>query len=238
MVWNRSKWIRNPDTGKRKRVERDASEWITVEQPELRIISDDLWRRVQAKRQYADGRGAAVKEGIAKGKRSGGPYPRHLLSGLLQCGVCGGKYTVVDRYRYGCATHKERGRHACTNALKVPLTLADKLLLDGLKEQLFTKERLRRFERETTRLLAQACKSNASDAKAATKRLKALDKEIANLTAAIRELGLSPALRDELRTAEREKEDLANRLAHRAGGDARHPPHSSGGGATLPGNGG
>ncbi len=213
LVWNRSKWVRNPETGKRKRVERDASEWITVEQPDLRIISDDLWRRVQAKMHRGDSRGAAVKQGIAKAKRSGGPYPRYLLSGLLQCGVCGGKYTAVDRYRYGCATHKERGEHACPNALKVPRALAEKLLLEGLKEQLFTNERLRLFERETARLLSEARKSSAPDAKAARTRLKALDKEIANLTAAIREVGLSPALRDELRAAEREKEELGKRLA-------------------------
>ncbi|OYV74768.1 MAG: hypothetical protein B7Z66_15380 [Chromatiales bacterium 21-64-14] len=212
MVWNRSKWVRNPDTGRRKRVERDQCEWITVEQPALRIIDDDLWRRVQARLHRGDRRGVAVKAGITRARKSGGRYPRYLLSGLLQCSVCGGKYTVVDRYRYGCATHKERGSHACTNHLKVSRALADKLLLQGLREQLLTQERLRLFERETARLIVKAQKNSGPDTIAVRRRLKSLEKEIANLTGAIRELGISPALRDELRAAEQEKERIGNEL--------------------------
>lgn len=70
----------------------------------------------------------------------------------------------------------------------------------------------RLFEGETPRLLAAARKRSNPDTTAARKRFKALDKEIANLTAAIRALGISPALRDELRAAEQEKERLGNQL--------------------------
>ena len=35
-IWNRSQWIKDPDTGKRKRINRPTDEWILEERPELR----------------------------------------------------------------------------------------------------------------------------------------------------------------------------------------------------------
>jgi site-specific DNA recombinase len=37
-VWNRSRWVKHPDTGRRVRQERPAAEWITTDQPELAIV--------------------------------------------------------------------------------------------------------------------------------------------------------------------------------------------------------
>jgi len=45
--WNRSKWIKNPDTGKRERFIRPDNEWQSVLRPELRIVEDELWQVVR-----------------------------------------------------------------------------------------------------------------------------------------------------------------------------------------------
>ena len=53
---------------------------------------------------------------------------RKYLSGLLECGVCGGKMTVAgrgNRKRYYCANHKEKGAAstswaACASARIAP----------------------------------------------------------------------------------------------------------------------
>ncbi|MBK7822965.1 MAG: recombinase family protein [Tessaracoccus sp.] len=58
MIWNRSQWVKDPDTGRRVRLDRPASEWQTVEAPELRIISDDLWNAARAARLAAAARWA------------------------------------------------------------------------------------------------------------------------------------------------------------------------------------
>lgn len=39
--------------------------------------------------------------------------PVSLLSGLLTCGCCGGKYGLIMRDRYGCLNHHRRG--TCDN---------------------------------------------------------------------------------------------------------------------------
>ena len=86
LIWNRSAWSRDPDSGKRRRLERPESEWIVVEQPELRIVDDVLWdaaqRRLRDQRQRTEG---ARRDG----KVSAGTWSKHLLSGLLKCGGCG-----------------------------------------------------------------------------------------------------------------------------------------------------
>ncbi|MDR0480867.1 MAG: recombinase family protein, partial [Gallionellaceae bacterium] len=42
-VWNRSQWVKDPDTGKRTRTDRPQNEWMRDERPELRIVSDEAW---------------------------------------------------------------------------------------------------------------------------------------------------------------------------------------------------
>ena len=47
LIWNRSKFIKRPGTNKRVRRERPQSEWKVFDKPELRIIDQQLWDRVQ-----------------------------------------------------------------------------------------------------------------------------------------------------------------------------------------------
>lgn len=41
LIWNRSEWIKDHATGKRRRFERPESEWIRREVPDLAIVSRD-----------------------------------------------------------------------------------------------------------------------------------------------------------------------------------------------------
>ncbi|HUN74376.1 MAG TPA: recombinase family protein [Steroidobacteraceae bacterium] len=49
LVWNRTMWRKDPDTGKRQCVERPRSEWITHTDESLRLVSDATWERVRAR---------------------------------------------------------------------------------------------------------------------------------------------------------------------------------------------
>ena len=87
IIWNRSKWVKDPDTGKRRCVARPRAEWIINEVESTRIVPQELWDRVkvsQSRRSIESG------EKIAAGKRSaGGHGPRYLFSGLMRCETCG-----------------------------------------------------------------------------------------------------------------------------------------------------
>jgi DNA invertase Pin-like site-specific DNA recombinase len=53
--WNKRCVTRSPATGKREENLRPESEWLTLEKPELRLISDDLFERVRELRQGTKG---------------------------------------------------------------------------------------------------------------------------------------------------------------------------------------
>ena len=60
LVWNRLRYVKNPDTGKRVSRLNPSSEWMSKDVPHLRIVPDDLWtaakaRQKQTRHAIADG---------------------------------------------------------------------------------------------------------------------------------------------------------------------------------------
>jgi site-specific DNA recombinase len=86
--WNRRRFLKNSTSGKRRRVARPKEEWITVENPELAIITPDLFDRVQARFRNTPG------GGVEGSTRKHSPSP---LRGLVKCGLCGGAFTIYTR---------------------------------------------------------------------------------------------------------------------------------------------
>jgi len=48
-VRNRRQWLKDPDTGKRRYVDRPQVEWQTRLMPELRTVDDATWQRVRSR---------------------------------------------------------------------------------------------------------------------------------------------------------------------------------------------
>src|SRR5205814_4211285 len=119
---------KDPDTGQRKRVARHESEWIVVEDKSLRIVTDDLWKRVQSRRNE---RRIGPQEDIR-------PRAKFLLSGLLTCGLCGSNFVMVSQYQYGCASYTNGGANLCGNSMRVARRIVEERLLEGIKTDLFT----------------------------------------------------------------------------------------------------
>jgi DNA invertase Pin-like site-specific DNA recombinase len=78
LLWNRLRYIKDRDTGKRVSRINPPSAWVITEVPELRIIDDELREtsRPGRSRSRASGRRTSATG-------CGGPSPRYLLSGLL-----------------------------------------------------------------------------------------------------------------------------------------------------------
>jgi DNA invertase Pin-like site-specific DNA recombinase len=49
LVWNRQRFIKDPDTGKRVSRPNPKSEWVNRDVPELRIVDQELWEQVKAR---------------------------------------------------------------------------------------------------------------------------------------------------------------------------------------------
>lgn len=155
VVWNRFRWEKNPETGKRVPRLRPQDDWLVIEHPELRIVPQELWERVKA-RQAEEVRTA---EGRPKRQRHG----RYLFSGLLRCGACGANYVVYNSTYYACSAHTNRGSAICPNSKVVRRTRLEERLLAAIHEEVFTPEAIaylcERTEEAIRRLTRQRAES-------------------------------------------------------------------------------
>lgn len=143
LVWNRQRFVKDPDTGRRQAKPNPESARIVREVPELRIIAQDLWEAVKTRQKALHLPGRRITKRNALNERH---RPRYLLSGLLTCGVCGGGYALVNQERYGCANRRNRG--TCTNSRLVRRTAIEQRVLVGLKEKLMAPALVAAFIRE------------------------------------------------------------------------------------------
>jgi len=97
-IWNKSKFLKVPGLNKRRSRKRPEKEWTCKPQPELAIVSEELWGKVQARlKSFAD---------KCKRNRPCGLLPRsltneHLFSGLLRCSKCGGNMKQLQNWVQG-----------------------------------------------------------------------------------------------------------------------------------------
>ncbi len=196
-IWNRTKWVKDPTTGRRRRRARPEDEWIMVASPDLQIVSTEIWSAVEARVQEIRERTSAQRAANG-GKVSGGRGPRYLFSGLMRCGSCGGAYIIVDKHRYGCAMHRDRGQAACPNSLKVPRELVEDLLLQGIKRDLLSDDAFKVFEEEVRRILAEAQPDPRDFEQDITRAMR----EVANIMNAIKQGVVTPTTLKALQDAE------------------------------------
>ena len=124
LVFGRQTWVKDRRTGRRHARDGDPSEIIRTPVPHLRIVSDRLWRRVR-KAHTALAREA--EEGSHRTVR-----PKHLLSGLMRCGACGGPLIRSGSgVRFICSWRRERG--VCANGRSVPGLLVEAAYAEGLE---------------------------------------------------------------------------------------------------------
>ena len=188
-MWNRSQWVKHPETGRRVRRERPQAEWVTTEHPELAIIDQRIWEAVQA---------AMRRRGHASGQK--GRAPRALLSGLLRCGECGGPVTMVDSHSYGCARARDRG--TCSSRVRVKRTDADAAMVAGVRDALLTEDAMQAWQAA----IARAMKAQAGSGIDAKRRLAQATQERDNLLRAIRAGIITPSTKAALEAAERDVE--------------------------------
>ncbi len=158
LVWNRLHYVKDPVTGRRVSRPNPPEKIITTNVPDLRIVDDDLWQAVKARQVDARKRafpvqGVASANGdmAADGRNSSGNRagfwsnrrPRHLLTGLMRCGVCGGSYTKLNTHLFGCATARNKG--TCDNRLNIRVDTVDEIVLTGLKVRLMDPEAFKSF---------------------------------------------------------------------------------------------
>jgi DNA invertase Pin-like site-specific DNA recombinase len=206
IVWNKVRMVRDPDTGRRVSRVNPRDEWQSVEVPGIAIISDDLF--------------AAAERRLKERGRMRPEYqrrPKHLLSGLLCCGVCGAGMSVngVDRsgrIRIRCTAKAESG--TCPDARTFYLDTVERAVLDGLKSELTTPdmiaEYVRTYHDERKRLAGESHRERMK----IDRRLPQIERELTRaVDAIVKGIGDAAAMGAKTKQLAAEREELTSRRA-------------------------
>ena len=194
-AYGRVQMKRDPESRNRVSRANPADQVTFVDMPELRIVEDDLWQAAQERRSRA------AAQPLVHRKR-----PRHLLSGLVKCGVCEGSFVRVTDTRLGCARRRDAG--TCTNQRRVQATELQHRVLAGLEHKLLAPEAVALLVREYHLERQRRDKEAASTRRQVLGRLAKAEAAVARLVKAIGDGGADFAdLRIALaeRTAERDQ---------------------------------
>jgi len=204
IVWNKVRMIKDPATGKRISRPNPPDQHRQAEAPHLRIVPDQLWQAVQARKRAAGS------------PHTSGPKTRRILSGLIRCGACGG-VMVSQGNRHGtarlqCASYIESG--TCANGRRVKRDAIERLGLDGLRRELaepaYLAEYVTAYNAERRRLASDAGNARGT----LEKRRGAIEREIARAIDAIVRAGVDPAtLAPRIRQLETERGEIEAQLA-------------------------
>ena len=207
LIWNRQRFIKDPDTGKRQARMNPEEQWVIEEVPDLTLIDQSLWDDVKARQTSTRGViGAPLGPRPEHARR-----PKYLFSGLLKCGCCGGGYTLVSKTYYGCANSRNKG--TCDNRLTIKRELLEETVLCGLKDQLLHPDLIAEFvteyQKEYNRLAKDASKGKAR----MERELSQITRKIDQIITAITEGMYHPSMKDKMTALEDRKAILESTLA-------------------------
>jgi len=208
LVWNRLKYMKNPETGRRQSRLNPRESWVVTDVPELQIVPQDLWDRAKGRQaEMARGTRPDCKQPVFwQVKR-----PRYLLSGLLKCGACGASYTKSGANRFACAGARDRA--TCTNRVTVRGDKIEQTILDCLKTRLMEPALFEEFTREFIAEVNRV-RSEASSARSAMRReLERVDRQIKRLVDAILDGADATSINAKLKALETEQARLKSELA-------------------------
>ncbi|MCC7124878.1 MAG: recombinase family protein [Acidobacteria bacterium] len=182
MVWNKLRYLKDPDSGKRVSRPNPESEWVISQVPALRIVDDELWQAVQARYARVQKQWKTAEPGLRFRQFV---RPKYLFTGMTRCGVCGAGFVVYYRDRLGCFGTRERG--TCTNKLTIPRQEVEARVLTALQEKLLRKDFFEEFCREFTKEMNRLRMEQRASLSGAKRELERVQRDIKKIIQAIKD---------------------------------------------------
>jgi DNA invertase Pin-like site-specific DNA recombinase len=215
LVWNRLRYIKDPDTGRRVSRQNPPEAWVITEVPELRLIDDALWARAKARQGEIalEPRVLAIRATRFWEKRR----QLHLLTGLMQCGACGGGFAAVGKDYVACSAARKLG--TCDQRQSFRRIELEEAVLDLLRTRLMRPDAVAEFVSAfAAEVNAQRGDEGATRSRQEAERA-ALKRKLDGLYDAIAEGLRTPGLKEKL-------EDLEARVVALDRSLAAPPPPS------------
>lgn len=175
VVWNKTRFVIDPNTERTVRRARPKSEWITHRDESLRIVTDAVFAKAQARTKIRSNSDARLKCG---GK------PKYLLSGLLKCGECGSSFVFADGRAYACSGLVHGG--ACSNRTRVRKDVLERVIIGAIRDELLDPSRVARMAKELERRFAERVKTATQKGIDAPREVAELDARLDRLRARLR----------------------------------------------------
>ena len=172
LVWNRLRYLKDPDTGKRVSRLNPDSEWVIQDVPALRIIDQEVWEKTKVRQRALAYVPPAPGENTLNERRR----PTHLFAGLVKCGCCGGGFAMISKSQLGCSTARNKG--TCDNRLNIRRDALEISVLDGLRTHLMDPELFKVFCDEFTWEVNRLRMERDADLINQRKELERIDREL------------------------------------------------------------
>jgi site-specific DNA recombinase len=221
VVWNRTRKVRDPETGRKVSKARPRSEWKRVESPHLRIVPEELWVAAHKRNAEVNRLGISRMGGLCRTQQS----RKYLFSGLLTCGDCGSSMVIISGggkrgyVKYGCHAHKHSG--VCANNWTIRRDRLETQLLGHLESRLLRPEIVSRLvdrcQDEVRRRLAEL-KQHGQNSAALKQQHEDLRTQAARLAEAVAMGGDLRSLIDRLQTVEAELKKVERAMSQRPPG--------------------
>ena len=222
LVWNRQR--KRTPWGREQHSDRPTGEWLHLDAPALRIVSDVLWH--EAHRQLTLDRHEYDR--VTCGKRRGckDRDSKYLLVGFARCGVCGGGMHVRTRSTtkgrrlafYACTNHYNK--QACAHRDVWPLEAIDQAVLTAIGGDVLQPDIVADIVKEARAMFDASMSDDGTVAMRC--ELEQLETEQARLADAVANGGRLPVLMAKLEATERRRLELAALLDPRT--TAAQPP--------------
>ena len=214
-VWRKWKNVRDPMTGKIKKISRPEGEQLSSFKEDLIIIDKETWGKTKKRWKELEGTWPIRKNAKNNnGKQKSYIYanPSHLLSGLMKCLSCGGAIVLISGKGggyYGCYNAR---RKTCNNNLLVPRKRIEQAIISELKEKLLTAENLSYVYKNVEKLVASGLNEVPELIKKNKAQYEKILSEIQNYLNYIKMGNLSKAVSDALNEAEKRGENIKQEM--------------------------
>jgi site-specific DNA recombinase len=222
LVWNRLRYVKDPETGRRVSRLNPDSGWIVQDVVGLRIIDQPLWERVK------------TRQGALEASRvSGGTpgywdrrRPRYLFTGLMRCAVCGGGIVNFNKIYIGCANARNKG--TCDNKATMRRDDLESAVLDGLQHRLMEPARTKIFCEEYARAMNRLHAEHNAHREADADALSRTERDLARLVQALLDGVPASAVREKMVELEARRDALRGRIAASEDTSIRLHPNMAG----------
>src|SRR5262245_9268605 len=211
--------------GTKVKVAVPEAEWLTVDAPHLRLVSEALWQAAHQRLDRTRATYLRSTNGKLWGRPEAGLESQHLLSGFVCCAACGGAMHAIKRTSqrgapqryYVSHTHRVRGDRLCANAWSAPMTALDQDVLAVLARDVLTPERIQRTVQRALALHTERPEAVAAQQAAVTRDLRRLEQECQRLAAVLATGEPLATVLAALRERERQRAALQAQLDHLEG---------------------